>query len=126
MTALPTLRHYQVEAGRAIVDSVVNGRGLSFTVVMARQSGKNELSAQIELFLLLRNARFKIDAVKAAPTFKPQCEISIDRLWLHAACLEGVSPFDFAEVPVVDGVNHPRDRDKSGADIVGYLRYQRV
>ncbi len=31
---------------------------------------------------------------------------------LHAvnvACLEGVSPFDFAEVPVVDGVNHTSD-----------------
>jgi hypothetical protein len=31
---------------------------------------------------------------------------------LHAvnvACLEGVSPFDFAEVPVMDGVNHTND-----------------
>lgn len=31
---------------------------------------------------------------------------------LHAvnvACLEGVSPFDFAAVPVVDGINHPSD-----------------
>ena len=29
----------------AIVDSALNGRGLTFTVVMARQAGKNELSA---------------------------------------------------------------------------------
>jgi len=31
---------------------------------------------------------------------------------LHAvnvACLEGISPFDFTEVPVTDGVNHPND-----------------
>jgi hypothetical protein len=28
---------------------------------------------------------------------------------VNAACLEGVSPFDFAEVPVLDGVNHPND-----------------
>ena len=46
---------------------------------------------------------------------------------INAACLEGISPFDFAEVPVVDGINHPRDRArKGGADIVGYLRYEKV
>ena len=28
---------------------------------------------------------------------------------INVACLEGVSPFDFQEVPVYDGVHHPRD-----------------
>lgn len=28
---------------------------------------------------------------------------------VNVACLDGVSPFDFAEVPVMDGVNHPKD-----------------
>jgi hypothetical protein len=28
---------------------------------------------------------------------------------VNVACLEGVSPFDFPEVPVYDGVNHPAD-----------------
>mgnify|MGYP001765731748 CR=1 FL=1 len=28
---------------------------------------------------------------------------------VNVACLEGVSPFDFAEVPVVDGIAHPSD-----------------
>jgi hypothetical protein len=28
---------------------------------------------------------------------------------VNVACLDGVSPFDFLEVPVVDGVNHPND-----------------
>lgn len=28
---------------------------------------------------------------------------------VNVACLDGVSPFDFKEVPVVDGVHHPRD-----------------
>ncbi|WP_321818159.1 MULTISPECIES: GFA family protein [unclassified Paraburkholderia] len=28
---------------------------------------------------------------------------------VNVACLDGVSPFDFAEVPVSDGVNHPSD-----------------
>lgn len=28
---------------------------------------------------------------------------------VNVACLDGISPFDFAEVPVMDGVNHPND-----------------
>ncbi|GJD72404.1 GFA family protein [Methylobacterium goesingense] len=28
---------------------------------------------------------------------------------VNVACLDGVSPFDFAEIPVFDGVNHPSD-----------------
>jgi hypothetical protein len=79
--SLPTLRPYQAEAGRAIVDSVLNRRGLTFTVVMARQAGKNELSAQLELFLLMKNARRSIEGVKAAPTFLPQGYGSLRRLW---------------------------------------------
>ena len=30
-------------------------------------------------------------------------------LGINVACLEEVSPFDFAEVKVLDGVNHPND-----------------
>lgn len=41
---------------------------------------------------------------------------------INVACLEGVSPFDFEEVIVNDGVNHPNDRD-SGATVAGVLRY---
>lgn len=41
---------------------------------------------------------------------------------INAACLEGVSPFDFEEVAVYDGINHPSD---TGAKplIAGYLRF---
>ena len=28
---------------------------------------------------------------------------------VNVACLDGVSPFDFSDVPVFDGVNHPND-----------------
>ena len=31
---------------------------------------------------------------------------------VNVACLDGVSPFDFAEVPVMDGVNHTNDTGK--------------
>jgi hypothetical protein len=43
---------------------------------------------------------------------------------INAACLQGVSPFDFAEVPVVDGVNHVRDSDPGGKPRqIGVLRF---
>jgi len=45
---------------------------------------------------------------------------------INAACLKGVSPFDFGEVPVFDGINHPKDRGPNeGYRVVGYLRYIR-
>ena len=31
---------------------------------------------------------------------------------VNVACLDGVSPFDFAEMPVFDGVNHTKDTGK--------------
>ena len=41
---------------------------------------------------------------------------------VNAACLHGVSPFDFPEVAVVDGVNHPSDTGRP-ARRVGTLRF---
>jgi hypothetical protein len=40
---------------------------------------------------------------------------------VNVACLKGVSPFDFADVPVIDGVNHG-----SGYEIIGHLRFIRT
>ena len=93
---LPRLRPYQCAAGRAVLDSVVNRRGLTFTVVMARQCGKNELSAQMELFLLARNARRAVEGVKCAPTLAPQGLISARRLWarIEGAGLEPLAARD--------------------------------
>lgn len=45
---------------------------------------------------------------------------------INAACLRGVSPFDFTDVPVIDGINHPTDQGAkpgTGYEIVGHLRY---
>jgi hypothetical protein len=45
---------------------------------------------------------------------------------INVACLEGVSPFDFEEVPVVDGVFHPSDRPgQDGQAVAGVLRFTR-
>ncbi|WP_309737094.1 GFA family protein [Sphingomonas sp. SORGH_AS_0742] len=41
---------------------------------------------------------------------------------VNVACLEGVSPFDFGEVPVNDGVNHPSDTH-APARQAGVLRF---
>ena len=78
--AVPALRTYQAEAARAIVDSVQNHRGLSFTVMMSRQAGKNEISAQVEMCLLLAHLKDPLDAIKCAPTFVPQGYVSLRRL----------------------------------------------
>lgn len=44
---------------------------------------------------------------------------------VNVACLEGVSPFDFAEVPVTDGVRHTSDQPPgTPARLVGILRFE--
>lgn len=40
---------------------------------------------------------------------------------VNAACLDGVSPFDFRKVPVNDGVHHPSDG--GGSRVAGVLHY---
>ena len=45
---------------------------------------------------------------------------------INVACLEGVSPFDFAEVPVMDGVQHPSDDNAGKVRRAGTLRYERL
>jgi hypothetical protein len=41
---------------------------------------------------------------------------------VNVACLEGVNPFDFEEVPVTDGVHHPNDVG-GPARLAGILRF---
>lgn len=44
---------------------------------------------------------------------------------VNAACLEGVSPFDFAEVLVNDGVRHPSDLPPGASPrLAGVLRFE--
>lgn len=75
-----TLRSYQIPVARAVVDSVLNARGLSFVVIFPRQSGKNELQAQLETYLLARLAAFPAEFVKVSPTWKPQSLNAMRRL----------------------------------------------
>jgi hypothetical protein len=75
-----SLRPYQREVALAILGSVFGKKGLTFSVEMARQGGKNELSAQLELLLLTLYMAQPQNLVKCSPTFKPQTVISMMRL----------------------------------------------
>lgn len=74
------LRSYQQTAAQAIVDSVLHRRGLSFVVLFPRQSGKNELQAHLEAYLLALFARRPLEIVKVSPTWKPQSQTAMRRL----------------------------------------------
>ena len=51
------LRWYQLAPLRAIVHSVIRKQGLTFTLMFARQMGKNETSAHLEIYLMNRFAQ---------------------------------------------------------------------
>jgi hypothetical protein len=74
------LRPYQLEVARAVMDSIQKGMGMTFSVEIARQGGKNELSAHLEVLLLTLYMARGGNLIKCSPTFKPQTIISIERL----------------------------------------------
>jgi len=74
------LRRYQESVARAIVHSVLHHQGLSFVVIFPRQSGKNELQAQIQAYLLTLLSAERNEMVQISPTWKPQAENAMRRL----------------------------------------------
>ena len=74
------LRHYQEAVAKAVVESVRARKGMSFVVMFPRQSGKNELQAQIEAYLLAFLALSDAEIVKVSPTWKPQTLNAMRRL----------------------------------------------
>jgi hypothetical protein len=44
------------------------------------------------------------------------------RYGVNVACLDGVSPFDFPDIPVMNGVNHPNDTGRPALP-AGTLRF---
>ncbi len=74
------LRSYQREAAYAIAKSVIQKQGLSFVIMFPRQSGKNELQAQVETYLLLLLHKLDAEFVKLSPTWKPQSLNAMRRL----------------------------------------------
>lgn len=74
------LRRYQRAVAQAVLDSVIHRRGLALVVQFPRQSGKNELQAQVEAYLLVFFHRQPVEIVKISPTFKPQTVNAMRRL----------------------------------------------
>jgi hypothetical protein len=74
------LREYQKQVARAVTDSVIQHRGLTFVVIFPRQSGKNELQAQIETYILTMFCLADAELVKVSPTWKPQAMNAMRRL----------------------------------------------
>ena len=48
-----------------------------------------------------------------------------DQYGINVACIEGMSPFDFAQVPVLDGERHPADDPDGRLRLAGVLRYEK-
>ena len=77
---LVNLRPYQVEAANAVIDSVFNRLGRSFVWKFARQGGKDETLTALYAYLMTVLCHRDSSIVVATPTFKPQTELSMQRL----------------------------------------------
>lgn len=74
------LRSYQQQVALAVADSILHRKGFTFVVIFPRQSGKNELQAQIESYLLVLFSEYDVEIVKVSPTWKPQSLNAMRRL----------------------------------------------
>ena len=74
------LRPYQVEPINAIWNSVRTHAGLTFVIVISRQSGKDELLCHLKTYLLQRYQFKDVEIVEFNPTYKPQTIRAITRL----------------------------------------------
>lgn len=108
------------------------------TCSYCRMRGAVAVSAPLDGFTLLEGADaltlYRFNTGVARHWFCARCGIythhqrrsNPNEYGVNAACLDGVSPFDFEAVIVNDGVAHPSD-DPAGAGsrIAGILRYER-
>ncbi len=76
------LRPYQAQIALAIKDSIIHNKGLTFVVILPRQSGKNEVQRHLFAWLLYRAAERGGTIVSVAPTFKPQTVNAMERVRL--------------------------------------------
>lgn len=103
---------------------------------MCRMRGAVAVSARMDSFRVVEGADlltlYQFNTNVAEHYFCSRCGIythhkrrsNPHEYGVNAACLEGVSPFDFKEVIVSDGVNHPSD---TGAfKNVGVLRFEKI
>lgn len=101
-----------------------------------RMRGAVAVSAPLDGITFLegedRLSRYSFNTGTAKHYFCPKCGIYTHhqrrsdptQYGVNLACLKGHSPFDLAEVPVLDGVNHPADGEAAQQPRVkGVLRF---
>jgi len=116
------LRKYQKAALEAVVHSVMAHLGLSLVVMFPRQSGKNELQALLEAFLLAKLQDTDAEMVKVSPTWKPQSLNAMRRLERVLRRNELTRNHYSKESGYIFRINHARIAFLSGApeaNIVG-------
>jgi hypothetical protein len=74
------LRSYQLSVAQTVIESVLHHQGRSIVVMFPRQSGKNEVQAHIEAYLLAMLSLQTAEMVKISPTWKPQSLNAMHRL----------------------------------------------
>ena len=106
------------------------------TCSMCRMRGAVAVSAQLAGFKIIRGADklslYQFNTKQAKHYFCSVCGIythhqrrsNPEQFGINVACLEGLSPFDFEEVPVGDGVNHPNDTGVTRW--LGVLRFEKM
>ena len=104
------------------------------TCSYCRMRGAVAVSADLDGLAVVSGAEtlatYRFGSMTAAHHFCSKCGIythhrrrsNPNEFGVNVACLEGVSPFDFEEVPVNDGVHHPAD-SSSVVRLAGVLRF---
>ena len=107
------------------------------TCSFCRMRGAIAVSAKLDGLHIVRGAdiltSYRFNTGAAEHFFCSRCGIythhqrrsNADEFGVNVACLEGMSPFDFDEVPVLDGENHPSDNG-GRACMAGVLRFVRA
>lgn len=105
------------------------------TCSMCRRRGAIAVSAELDGLRILSGedslSCYQFNTMTAKHYFCSRCGIYTHhqrrsdprQFGVNAACLDGLSPFDFAAVPVLDGVRHPSDHPGRGDGVVGILRF---
>ena len=75
-----TLRSYQVPPAERIIEAILKNEGGTIVIMFPRQTGKNEIQAQLETYLLIRLSLSGCEIVKISPTWKPQTINAMMRL----------------------------------------------
>lgn len=104
------------------------------TCSMCSMRGAVAVSAQLDGIEIIEGkenlSEYRFNSKEAKHFFCSKCGIytfhqrrsNNAQYGVNVACLEGISPFDFPEVPVLDGINHPADNGGKSQS-VGILKF---